>query len=440
MTGCATVPAPKTFKEALEFAGALSVNHGLKQSVGQELQERVATALGPLSAPQSVADGDSISQNFNDVLTKLNDLRNSIVDDSHLGSYGTYETLKQSSHDASCVDRCITQILGVLPRLYATLAYLAFKVDTNNGTLGGGNWSRDQCNASSGYGTGTLGAWLKYANTVPNGAPSAQNSDAKLLPGGFGRANLKSTEGSALKSKLESLVNDSGADTAGCLHNLVLDVCIITDFSTCNIAVYLIVLTALSDKQENKFQDQPKTYTGLDGALKTLHDKIKSFAPEQSGGEEALLKALFKGSPVAYSKRLSDTLRKYLEWLTTIIPSLIASLNLLKTDAAKWDQDGLEYAQTSGPFAYGFSFGGKWSSNWSDQIRSEIPGAITKLTTDLTKLHQILKQHFNGSGSSAGSIAGSLLGTAAVGGAGAAVEFNVGGVTTALKGAIGLLK
>ncbi|GIX62373.1 variant erythrocyte surface antigen-1 family protein [Babesia caballi] len=44
------------------------------------------------------------------------------------------------------------------------------------------------------------------------------------------------------------------------------------------------------------------------------------------------------------------------------------------------------------------------------------------------------------SSSSGAAAAGSLLGTAAVGGAGAAVALNVGGVTTALKGAIGILK
>ncbi|GIX62987.1 secreted antigen 1 [Babesia caballi] len=436
---CSDVPAPKTLKEALDFAGALSKNDNIRDLAGTVLQLRVSMALGLDEAPKSVADNGSISKNFNDVLTKLNELRKEIVDTQYQNNYGNYESLKSADED-SCPKLCASHILGVLPQLYCTLNYFCFTVDTNNSSLGGGGWGSNRCDGqdSHGYGTGTLGAWLTDSNTSPAGVPSASGSNSRLLPGGY-NGNLSQKQGSALKSNLSTLANNAGGGGGGCLQYFLMDVCIITDISPCNTAVYLAVLAALSDKPENKFGDKLKKYPGLSDVLKTLHDNLKPFAPEQSGGEDALLTALFDGSPHVYSKRLSDTFVKHLEWLTTTLPLLIASLQFLSTDSTTWEQTDLEYAQTSGPFAYGFSFSDQWSS-WRDDLKGQIPKAITKLTTDLTNLQQILKQHFNTSGSSAGSIAGSLLGTAAMGGMGTAVALNVGGVTTALKGAIGIFK
>ncbi|GIX62998.1 ribosome binding protein [Babesia caballi] len=444
MARCPNVPEPKSLKDALDFVGALSDNSGdLKDRVGKDLERRVAKALGLRTAPKSVADDGSsttISQNFNDVLTKLNELRKLIVHDSHHGSYGSYDSLKQSSHDASCTDLCVQHILGVLSQLYGTLNYFRFKVDTNNGGLGGGGWRGDKCNGYVSSATGTLGAWLKDSNTAPNGLHSASGSDVKILPGGYKTgANLKSTEGSALESHLQKLVSDSGSSTGSCLHYLLLDMAVITKYSHCLVPTCLVIMRALCEGGQKKFQAKLTQDSGLEDILKTLRDTLKPFAPEQSEGSQALLTALFKGSPHVYSKHLSDTYLKHFKWLTTILPLLIASLQFLSTDSTTWEQTDLEYAQTSGPFAYGFSFSDQWSS-WRDDLKGQIPKAITKLTTDLTNLQQILKQHFNTSGSSAGSIAGSLLGTAAMGGMGTAVALNVGGVTTALKGAIGIFK
>ncbi|GIX61354.1 secreted antigen 1 [Babesia caballi] len=449
MTGCTNVPPPKSLKDALDFAGVLCVNNGLKDLVGKELEDRVAKALGLRDPPKSVADGGNhaktISQNFNDVLTKLNELRELIIDTSHHGSYESYDSLKESSHDASCVDVCVTHILGVLPQLYGTLSYLKFKVDSSNGNLGGGGWSVDKCNAVSNGATGTLSAWLKDSNTSPAGVPSAVESDVKLLPGGYKTVVLSSQTGGTLKSKVGALVTGAGGGDGGYLHNLLLDVCLISEFSTCNISVYLVILAALSENATSSFQNDITRYPGLEAVLKTLHDTLNLFTPEQSGGEDAYLTALFKGSPHVYSKRLINTVAKHLEWLNGILTSLTASLNTLKGDSTKWEQTDLQEAKTSGLFGYSFSFGGKWKSNWDDNCKNQIPEATNKLIDDLTTFQQILKQHFlttepNGSGSSAGSIAGSLLGTATLGGAGAAVALNVGGVTTALKGAIGIFK
>ncbi|GIX62319.1 extracellular matrix-binding ebh [Babesia caballi] len=426
MTGCTHVPEPTSLKDALDFAGAMRHNSGgLKDLVGKELERRVEDALGLPTAPKSVADKSSIKDNFNEVLDNLKELRTLIVDDSQHGFYGSYESLKQSPHDASCVELCVKHILGVLPELYCTLNYFHFKVDSSNGGLGGGGWRGDKCNGYVSSATGTLGAWLKDSNTAPNGLHSASGSDVKILPGGYKTgANLKSTEGSALESHLQKLVSDSGSSTGSCLHYLLLDMAVITKYSHCLVPTCLVIMRALCEGGQKKFQAKLTQDSGLEDILKTLRDTLKPFAPEQSEGSQALLTALFKGSPHVYSKRLTNTVAKHLEWLTPKLPLLTASLNTLKGDSTKWEQTDLQEAKTSGLFGYGFSFGGKWKSNWDDNCKNQISAAITKLTEDLSKLKSILKQHLNGSGSSAGSIAGSLLGTAAVGGAGAAVSFN----------------
>ncbi|GIX62780.1 secreted antigen 1 [Babesia caballi] len=448
MARCTNVPEPKSLNDALDFAGALSLNQGLKDSVGTALERRVAKALGLRDPPKSVADGDSttISGNFHDVLTKLNDLRNSIVDDSHLGSYGTYETLKQPSHDASCVESCVERILGVLARLYCTLNYFYFKVDSDNGTLGGGNWNSDDCNASSGYGTGTLGAWLKDANKLPTGVPSASGSDVKLLPGGYD-GNVSDKMGSALMNTLGKLINDSGGGAGGCLQYFLMDVFAITPFYSCDATTCLLFLRwfCCAVTGESRFDDalnesERSAHPNVKAPCTSLSKQLKLFTAEQSDSN-ALFTALFQSSVYRYREEWKGiAFLKCIEWLKGILPPLIASLQSLSGDAKTWTYQCFEGSRISGPFAYGFSLSDQWSSQWNDDCKTQIPAAINKLNDSLTDLQHILKQHFNGSGSSAGSIAGSLFGTAAVGGVGTAVALNVGGGTTALKGAIGIFK
>ncbi|GIX62284.1 variant erythrocyte surface antigen-1 family protein [Babesia caballi] len=84
-------------------------------------------------------------------------------------------------------------------------------------------------------------------------------------------------------------------------------------------------------------------------------------------------------------------------------------------------------------------------NGYSEAVTKLEPAGVKKLSEGYLTLLKQIQSVFNEDppappSSSGGSIAGSLLGTAAVGGAGAAVAFNVGGVTTALKGAIGLFK
>ncbi|GIX61137.1 secreted antigen 1 [Babesia caballi] len=437
---------PATLKDTLDLAAALSVNSTLKQGVGKALEERVAKALGLHSAPPTVSYDSSvktISQNFENVLTKLNDLRTAIVDNGDHTTYGKYDHLASSSGEVTCVEICTDHILTILPRLYATLNFLLFKVDDTYTNLGG-EWENQECNSGNHVDNSkSLNQWLTDTGStgIPSSSGSPLKSSATLLPGGYVNSKLSQQRGGDIVGTLNDLLIDSGLGDDGFLQHLFLDLGVLGEWSACSTAACLVIVRVLCENFGfSKIQIDMHNVLGQ--AINDVLSSIKPLTPwENDEDDEALLTALFDGRPDSYLKRLQHgAFKKCMTMFHDKLGSLIENLNSLKTDCTQWSQQGLKDATISGPFGYGFSFGGKWKSNWSDQIRSQIPAAITKLTTDLTKLQQILKQHFNASGSSAGSIAGSLLGTAAVGGAGAAVALNVGGVTTAVKGAIGIFK
>ncbi|GIX61096.1 secreted antigen 1 [Babesia caballi] len=447
MTVCPSVPPPKSLKDALDLFGALGQGN-LKERVGTALERRVAQALGRTDVPQSVAHDctfNTISQNFEKVLTKLNELRTAIVDNGDHTTYGKYDHLESSCGEVTCVEICTDHFLGILPQLYATLSFMLFKVDDTYSELGGGGWFQQYFNgknhAVSAQGK-SLHQWLTGTGTtgIPSALGSSPVSSPTLLPGGY-ENDLSQKLGDDLVGTLNDLIIDFGEGADGFLQHSLLDIAVITEWSPCNTAACLVVVRALCEDCDSH-KSQIDMHNGLGQVINDVLSNLKVLAPKhEDEDDEALLTALFDGRAETYLKRLEPgAFERCMRWFHDKLGSLIGSLNLLKTDSTKWNHDGLQEAKTSGPFGYGFSFGGKWKSNWSDQIRSQIPEAITKLTTDLTKLQQILKQHFNGSGSSAGSIAGGFLGTAAVGGVGTAMALNVGGVTTALKGAIGILK
>ncbi|GIX61544.1 YihY/virulence factor BrkB family protein [Babesia caballi] len=112
----------------------------------------------------------------------------------------------------------------------------------------------------------------------------------------------------------------------------------------------------------------------------------------------------------------------------------------MKADCPSWDPKNMSNGQVTGPFPYGFGFSSKWSNG------QEVQDAISTLTGESPNeglpalLRHVNKLLAASTSSSVTSAVSGILGTAAVGGAGAAGALNVGGVTTALKGAIGLLK
>ncbi|GIX61453.1 variant erythrocyte surface antigen-1 family protein [Babesia caballi] len=85
----------------------------------------------------------------------------------------------------------------------------------------------------------------------------------------------------------------------------------------------------------------------------------------------------------------------------------------------------------------------KTLNGYSEAVKKLEGSNTQQLSKAYLALLSQIKDVFNDdppASSSVGATAGGLLGTAAVGGAGAAVALNVGGVTTAVKGAIGIFK
>ncbi|GIX61821.1 secreted antigen 1 [Babesia caballi] len=146
-----------------------------------------------------------------------------------------------------------------------------------------------------------------------------------------------------------------------------------------------------------------------------------------------------QNSRMMYLKLQSDKFPNYLQWLSQHLPSLTAHLQKMNTDCNSWQPSEMPNGQAAGPFPYGFGFAdiGSWNS-----LSETVKSSLQKLTDANTNNGlPALKRHFenligSSTSSSVASAVGGILGTAAVGGAGTAVALNVGGVTTALKGAI----
>ncbi|GIX62569.1 ribosome-binding protein 1 [Babesia caballi] len=352
MPRCPNVPAPRSSKGALDLFGALNHNSGnLKDSVGKKLEERVAKALGLSAAPMSVAcdnGSTTIKDNFEDVLSELDALRKEIVDASHHGSYGDYEFLKDFGVNDYCAKTCVSHILDILPSLYATLNFLYFHVDSLQNNLGGGGWENQSCN------TGSMSQWFKYSHGIPSASHSgSMPSDASptILPGGYGN-NLSAKQGRDLDTPLGELLSGSGSDDGGYLHNLLLDVAIITPWSPCNTATCVAAVRGLCEKLDAEFRNHLSQYADLAPAFKSASSQITRLAPDVNSESNVLLTALFKGSPVAYSKRVdAKAFKGYMNWLNRDLNSLIASLTALSRDCENWSQQAFKTVKFQAPSA-----------------------------------------------------------------------------------------
>ncbi|GIX61197.1 variant erythrocyte surface antigen-1 family protein [Babesia caballi] len=336
--GCSNVTEPKTLKDALDIFGVLNVNSGgLKEHVFKEIEGRVKTKLNLTEEPKSY----SVKGDFDKVVSSLETLRTSILGDSGKTKYGNYSYLQTSGEE--CRDICVTYILGILPELYATLIFLLYNLDDTYTKLGG-EWAYEQCNS------GTLGT-------------------------------------------LNDLLIDSGVGEDGYLRHLLLDLAVITEFSSCSVATWLTVVRALCENT-NALKSQIGGHGGLEQAINTVLTSLKPLAPEENGeDDEALLTALFDGRAETYLKQLQPAaFEGYMTWVKDNLDELVTSLNNLKTDSAKWQQEGLRNATMSGPFGYGFSFTENWKS-WEENPGDKIPKAIDKLTVDLKTLKNALEDH-----------------------------------------------
>ncbi|GIX61762.1 variant erythrocyte surface antigen-1 family protein [Babesia caballi] len=369
----------------------------LKELVGDALEKRVRKAIDFRFTLNTVAEyGGSIKENFKNVLEYLNTLRNEIVDTSKQNVYGSYRAINPADDDCY-IERCVNCILYILPKLYATLMFMLFKVDGTYSDLGGGGWEDQLCNDGGNDGSGTsLSDWLKTKTQgIPSASGSSSLSSPTLLPGGYG-SDLKETQGADLVSALTDLISESDSGDNACLPYLLLDFATVTDWCPCSVATHLTVLAALSDRNSATLTKQGQIYEEVDDVFKKLPAGLKYLAPDEKEDKEALLSALFDSDPKKYSKTLKyEAFECYMKWLKDNIKSLIETLKSLSTDCATWSASGLRNAEISGPFGYGFWFGGKWGISWNDEVKKEISPVIQTLANDLETLKGALEKQYN---------------------------------------------
>ncbi|GIX63658.1 secreted antigen 1 [Babesia caballi] len=436
MPSCPDVPPPKTLKDALDFAGALGQGN-LKSSVGQKLQERVS----------EYAEKIAVDNYFDETLNNLTKLREKL--DKSSGVYGSYSDL-QNNFQPECLADAVS---GCFPTLYCTLSYLHFNV--NGKAQGGGAWKSQSCSSNN------LGNWLKSKVEIPSA--SGQTSSATIWRGGFD--SVKCFTASEFSTELRSCLGDQGGSKFEMLLSGILFLKPWLPELTSTFLVFVVEICIIisgegsesedddddeEDGRESRntlhatFEKQYKSfneYSSLTLCCKTVKTTIETLIGKEPGGDDGALHIPRNSHTLFKEKLNSDKISVYLQWLSRNLPVLIANLQQMEVDCTNWDPNSMPNGQVAGPFPYGFGF----SKNWTSQTAS-VQKTLRKLTTDSSNDGiPALQGHVNkliasSTSSSVASAVGGLLGTAAVGGAGASVALNVGGVTTALKGAIGIFK
>ncbi|GIX61252.1 secreted antigen 1 [Babesia caballi] len=429
MRRCITVPPPKSLKEALEFAGALSESQGnLKDIVGKMLLELVSGYSNEIH----------VDTYFKNTLDNLKELRVKLV--AQTGTYGSYTNLPSQP---SCLADAVSD---TFPKLYCTLSYFNFNV--NGSDQRGVGWANGNCSSISG-----LSNWLGTGTSIPSGSP------VKIWSGG----DLQCSKVSEFSSQLNQCVsNQSDGKFALLLAGLLFLRPSSPELTSTFMVFISEVCTIVSGDDlgdEDDDDDDGESRKKLHEAFKSQYGSVPDYATltqccsslksnidkligKESKDNETSPLRIPRNSHKLYLKKLqSDNIDKYIEWLADNLQKLIANLKQMETDCTSWDPKNMSGGQVAGPFPYGFGF--PQSGSWKTQT---VKSSLQKLTAEnSTNGLPALKHHVenliaSSTSSVAGSIAGSLLGTAAVGGAGAAVALNVGGVTTALKGVIGILK
>ncbi|GIX61827.1 secreted antigen 1 [Babesia caballi] len=431
MTRCPDVPPPNSLKEALQFAGALSARYP-EGSVGQELRRRISEYAGKIA----------VNNYFTSTLDNLKQLREKLFNNSW--NHGSYNNVQNTS--PNCLADTVTDWF---PKFYCTLSYLNFNV--NGDAYGGGQWQHQECSGSNG-----LSTWLKKGNEIPSA--SGPSSQAKLWSGGFHGNDIKCRSATEFSSEMGTCVEDNGSKFPMLLSGilflrpsspeltstfvvLVREICVIVTGESEDGERHLHGFEsrkALQGKFKSEYGSSPN-YGSLKSCCKSLKSNIKTLIGNDSS--DGALRIPNSSHELYLGMLNSDKISVYLKWLSQHLGSLIANLQQMHKDCTSWNPNSMSNGQAAGPFPYGFGFPniGSWNNG------QEVQDALSKLTAEGSGGLPALQSHVTilitaYTSSSTGTVAGSLLGTAAVGGAGAAVALNVGGVTTALKGAIGILK
>ncbi|GIX61806.1 secreted antigen 1 [Babesia caballi] len=430
--GCPTIPVPTTLKTALEFTGALGQGN-LKGRVGKQLEKRIS----------EYSDKLVVASNFRSTLDNLKQLREKL--DKKHSTFGSYSNLQSQT-----VECLADTVADCFPKLYCTLYYFNFNVSVD--AYDAGEWKNQSCSS------GNLQNWLKGNSEIPSA--SGPSSQAKLWSGGFHGGDIKCRSATEFSSEMGTCVEDNGSKFPMLLSGilflkpslpeltstflvLVKEICIIV----CGEGI------ELEEEREDDYGESRKTlqkkfksvygsvpdYASLKLCCSSVKSSIEKLIGKEPGGDNGALR-IPNSSRRMYMKKLqSKNFPKYLQWLSQNLERLIENLKQMKSDCQNWKPSDMSKGQAPGPFPYGFAFFQSWNQGTAQTALSALMG--DENTNGLPALQgHVNKLLATSTSSSAGSIAGSLLGTAAVGGAGAAVAFNVGGVTTALKGAIGIFK
>lgn len=410
---------PTSLKDALNFMSALYNNQPLQTHVARHLEKNAIFFFQEWAIY-------TVNNCFYYTLKYADLVRNHIVRDPE--KYEDYGAVFVSNNGA---DVYAKYIINLLPRVFSTLNYLYFELDSGWERFWGGQWNMNRCDGEGEYPVlrfdssedrfravpcGTdLHKWLTdqhpFAFTGIGSSKESANPEARILPAGY---------------KIEELSNNYLAEALGSLKGLVyytsygngygymqyLLLYLFFDYPTFNGANTGLSLAFLSGfckaVADGTFDSQIRRYNGDYKNLKVicvgLLPKLKAVASEWNGQTGVYLMALFGGSGNDYKQLLqAGRFDAYAEQLKRIINPLVASLKLMREDAPMWNGDDLIGGTVAGPYAYGFAFNDQWkTSEWTASefpgLQHDLPEVINKLIGDdaqstgtLQALEQCLK-------------------------------------------------
>ncbi|GIX66099.1 secreted antigen 1 [Babesia caballi] len=371
-----SINTPVTLKDALDFLSKLYALN-ISSEIGKILEVKVKAAPSELAGKgvktSFVPFAGEIAANISDVLQKANELRGNIVNTNRKNTYGNYDGLKAQQ----CVDKCAIIFIDILPTFYNTLYYLYFQVESAVGKRGGGTWRRLQCD-----GGGRAGSYLKtWLTGRDSGIPSSKNSDATLMPGGYGEEHLSNNKGTVLHGKLFGFVDDDGEPT--CFQKLVLALSFATKYTVASTATTLVFVAAFCNATVKDKVNRFTKYNKLTSICEKVMENLNIIAPLRSNVGSAALVSLYCGSVEDYEGVIvNEYLEGYVAELRKKLPGLIEFMMKMCRDSNNWDSTVMQYNSMAGPFAYGCMFGVIWGDrNWHFyDIRDQLQKSLAAMT------------------------------------------------------------
>ncbi|GIX60711.1 secreted antigen 1 [Babesia caballi] len=376
---CSYIEFPTTLKQTLDFLSKLK-DLNAANMLANELKNKDGFKI--FKETSSIS---KIEINLQHLLDCADELRKKIVSKQETMQYGDYDNLKNPNNEG-CIERCVNILIGILPKLHATLDFLSFHVNGIWYDRGGGRWRSYTCNQTN----QPLFKWL----TKSKETPSSTISNSKVFRGGY-NGPLSQNLGSALAEPLQQLVLRDFP--GGCLQNILIYLLIDNFWSYNGTASALTFVAVICGAVTRRVFDEQEAYQKLKSKLApicmSLSESVISFTCGD-GTDSTCLVALHRDSVTHYELVLeSHYFTDYLSWLKININVLIGFLTDLSIDSKFWRLESLKNATHSGPFPYGFMFGSKWTRDvtW-ESARQETSEAINKVIADLRRLIDCLKE------------------------------------------------